>query len=240
MKSAFALAFCALALLAGCSGNDDETEPACEAKLVDYTYACYDIPRYDGDNGSLLKRGEPLQGCSDLLDTLPDGAYWWAKTDSTGEGVYGRVFIGKDSWMQDGSMYGNRMYGYRGYCMLDSIGADSTVAGTCVSFVQGMEALCHFAPTDSADGEGRWNMQKCDLHVMSCGTDMCTFVFPRDPVRHLDEIEGLDCINRHKTQQQMLDSLAVDSTAVAVTMNDSIVEIKVLDAKMTWTKRPGL
>ena len=212
-----ATALCAAALLAGCSDNDDETEPACEARLVDYTYACYDIPRYDGDNGSLLKRGEPLQGCSDLLDTLPDGAYWWAKTDSTGEGVYGRVFVGKDSWMMDGPEYG-----YGGYCTLDSIGADSAVAGTCVSFIRGMEMLCYLGPADSVDGEPGSETKDCDVHLMKCIADMCAFAVPRDPVRHLDEIEGLNCINLHKTKQQILDSLAVDSTAVAVTMNDSI------------------
>ena len=229
-----ALTLCAaLALLAGCGTEGDEEKPACEAKLVNDVYACFDMPRYDGDNASLLKRGEPLQGCSDLLDTLPEGAYWWAKTDSTGEGVYGRVFVGENSWMLDGPEYGNG-----GFCVLDSIGADSAVAGTCVSFIHGMELLCYYGPADSADGEFR--LERCDYHLMSCMPDTCAFAFPRDPARHLEEIEGWDCLGLQVTRERVADSLALDSTAVAVTMNDSIVEIKVLDRKMTWTKRPGL
>ena len=235
MKSAFAIALFALALLVGCGTEGDEEKPACEAKLVNDVYACFDMPRYDGDNASLLKRGEPLQGCSDLLDTLPEGAYWWAKTDSTGEGVYGRVFVGENSWMLDGPEYGNG-----GFCVLDSIGADSAVAGKCITFVHLMFFHCYITPHDSNDGDSRLDGNNCDYHLMSCGQEMCAFVFPRDPARHLEEIEGWDCLGSQVTRERVADSLALDSTAVAVTMNDSIIEIKVLDRKMTWTKRPGL
>lgn len=219
-----ATALFALALFAGCSDKSEGSNHVCEAEVRSWEYDC---GLYIGrDEDAFLERSGMSQECSDLVDSLDDGAYWWVETDASGASVAEKVFIGENAWMRNGQG------AYPGYCGLDSIGADSVLVGKCTLFLTLLSTLCHM--NDSIEGGRRcWSTEECSPAT-------CAFVFPRDPARHLDEIEGLDCINRHKTKQQILDSLAVDSTAVAVTMNDSIVEIKVLDVKMTWTKRPGL
>jgi len=157
-----------------------------------------------------LMKTETPMECGEFADRLGDGAYWIERIDESGEMHATFELVGETGWMSDGTTNDGISR-----CVLEDVSADS------ITF------SCYAIIWTSLSG-------KCELAV-------CSIRLPLRP-----DAQEIELPHRNSPcgigfdQDAVNAAIKADSSAYSIVLNDSIVEIKILDAQITWTKRPGL
>jgi len=209
-------------LLIGCSDATGSKDSG-YLHAFDDAYKCI-TNRTDHKDAAILSYESPVS-LSKMVSALPDGLFWLEGVDEQGEKKVDSVLIGETGWMHDGVKNGNSV-DIR--CVLQEA-TDKNLSGKCRRWqVQSKTTVKVDPRTD----------EYVSMDELSCSYHTSEFSFPIDSTGVVYNSESGWCIGG--IEWDLEDSLAANPPTVAVTMNDSIVEIKILDAQITWTKRPGL
>ncbi len=201
-----------LLLLIGCTESVKQDNDFGYLRAINDAYLCA-ANKAQGDTVSKFDNPVPF---GKMIRSLADGLYWLEGVDEHGENTIDSVLIGKSGWMHDG-IGRNRLT----RCVLSDT-TNNVLIGKCRNWER---VVCYSGGSiDPYTGEDEKGVE------CACKPIVCEFLFPIDVSKAELDLSSLRCIN----------ASAEDSSSVSVTMNDSIVEIKVLDSKVTWTKRSGL
>ena len=213
------LTLCAAALLAGC-GETSNGDGFGYLRAFGFSYMCAgEIPGHSSEADWNFDVPLSLKEATSLL---PEGVFWLEGVDAHGESITDSVLVGVSGWMHDGVKSEHDLDEYVRCVLQDT--AKGILSGECITWKRYARVL----PSDVVE------------IAEFCMQSQCAFSAMRKSNNVTMDAESASCLNPHYSPVDLEDSLATDSASVSIVMNDSIVEIKVLDSKVTWTKRPGL